>query len=438
MKTLKDTRISRDSKESLINDISKIIKKHLNEGQVDGLRDVKIIRHYTTGEALKSILKTGIIEANVSHGDKDWEEYNLYDNCVISFHDVRTDPEYDEIIDQNNKSEWHGGTQTLGLHADKICCCIEIDYDKLDKLIQDKTHLLNIYGQKAIEFCNLWNYLVCFKQIQEEITGLNDTALEILNLYENNKIYKQLILDIFDKTCWDDVELYKDKKYTSFWKKIEEIFKRNFPNIKELYGEGGFYEVPGKNGKNNYYYNSFIFNTFKYIIRYIGWNKDNKDYLNNIKKQWQLRSEFYRRDLKKFTEEESKQLSEYAIKFDVISIIKMLKKHGWRFGDSLLDEFNTIDSWGDYSREQKISVLPGHNDNDYYDGSLIKWIDQLSKSKNRIIRANIEIRVGADIKLNKENCKIIIFDGICKATNQTYLLNLPKKYYQKYNIEHIK
>jgi hypothetical protein len=32
MKTLKDTRISRDSKESLINDISKIIKKHLNEG----------------------------------------------------------------------------------------------------------------------------------------------------------------------------------------------------------------------------------------------------------------------------------------------------------------------------------------------------------------------------------------------------------------------
>ena len=219
--------------------------------------------------------------------------------------------------------------------------------------------------------------------------------------------------------------------------KIEEIFKRNFPSIKELYGEGGFYEVPGKNGKNNYYYNLFIFNTFKYIIRYIGYNKDNKDYLNNIKKQWKLRSEFYRRDLKKFTEEESKQLSEYAIKFDVISIVKMLKNHGWKFGDSLLDEFNTIDSWGDYSREQKISVLPGHNDNDYYDGSLIKWIDQLSKSKNRIIRANIEIRVGADIKLNKENCKIIIFNGICDATKQSELKQLSKKYYDQYNIQHI-
>ena len=41
-----------------------------------------------------------------------------------------------------------------------MCCCIEIDYDKLDKLIQDKTHLLNIYGTKAEHFVNLWNYQV--------------------------------------------------------------------------------------------------------------------------------------------------------------------------------------------------------------------------------------------------------------------------------------
>ena len=55
--------------ESLINDISKIIKKHLNEGQVDSLKDVKIIRHYTTGSALKEILKKGYIEARESEGD---------------------------------------------------------------------------------------------------------------------------------------------------------------------------------------------------------------------------------------------------------------------------------------------------------------------------------------------------------------------------------
>lgn len=32
----------------------------------------------------------------------------------------------------------------------------------------------------------------------------------------------------------------------------------------------------------------------------------------------------------------------------------------------------------------------------------------------------------------------IIFDGICDATKQSSLKNLPKKYYDKYNIEHIK
>ena len=93
--------------------------------------------------------------------DDDWKDYPIHDKNVVSFHDERTDPEWDQFIDSNNrKISMDGLTPTLGLHMKKVCCCIEIDYNKLDKLIQDKTHLLNIYGTKAEHFVNLWNYQV--------------------------------------------------------------------------------------------------------------------------------------------------------------------------------------------------------------------------------------------------------------------------------------
>ena len=103
----------------------------------------------------------------------------------------------------------------------------------------------------------------------------------------------------------------------------------------------------------------------------------------------------------------------------------MLKKHGWRIGDSDISEFK----YGG-----RITDESGKG----YDADIIRWIDTLARSKKRFVNPKIEIRIPTDIKLNKENCKIIIFDGIAETTNQMYLLNLPKKYYQKYNIEHIK
>ena len=78
------------------------------------------------------------------------------------------------------------------------------------------------------------------------------------------------------------------------------------------------------------------------------------------------------------------------------------------------------------------------NDGKFYDGTLLYWIEKLSKNKDRIINANIEVRIPSNVNLTKDNCKIIIFDGICDATKQSSLKNLPKKYYDKYNIEHIK
>lgn len=420
--------------ESLIKDISKIIKKHLNEAQVDGLKDVKIIRHYTTGSALKDILKSGILIAQQSQGDRDWEGYKLHDDYVVSFHDVRTDPEYNTIIEQNFKNEWYGGSQTLGCHADKICCCIEIDYDKLDKMIQDKTHLLNLYGQKALEFCNLWNLLVDFKESQEEIIGTNNTINELIDLKDDKsdeKLYNSMKC-LFDNYPWisldePDIQLALEK--------IKEIFKRNFPNIKDLYNTGNFIEVPGI-----WHEQGYGSNFFEIFLKHVIFKIQRKQFdIEYYKKELKLRSDFYKRDLKKFTKDESQILAEYAIKFDVIHIVKILRKHGWRFGDSLLKEFQTINTWGDWRRTTERIKFRYEDDDiqEWYDGSLIGWIDKLAESKNRIINADIEIRVGSDIKLDKENCKIVIFKGLCNATKQKSLLKFVKKYESKYNIQYV-
>ena len=137
------------------------LNNYLIEAQSDGLKDVKIIRHYTTGAGLKSILKDGYIEAKESKGDEDWEAYDLFDKKVVSFHDARTDPEWNTFIKANNKGvSMEGTTPTLGLHDKKVCACIEIDYEKLPELMQQKTHLLNIYGEKAENFANYWNCYV--------------------------------------------------------------------------------------------------------------------------------------------------------------------------------------------------------------------------------------------------------------------------------------
>ena len=42
----------------------KTLYEYILEAQIDGLKNVKIIRHYTTGAALKKILASGIIEPN--------------------------------------------------------------------------------------------------------------------------------------------------------------------------------------------------------------------------------------------------------------------------------------------------------------------------------------------------------------------------------------
>ncbi len=409
----------------------KSLQDYIFEGQVDALKDVKIIRHYTTGSALRSILKNGYIEARESEGDDDWEAYDLFDTKVVSFHDKRTDPEWNQFIRNNARGiSMEGQTPTLGLHHKKVCACIEIDYDKLPELMQQKTHLLNIYGQMAEDFANYWNFHV--DQIVKDKNGFVTfyaCRTEILQLcldVAEGKYNKELeyALDLLHNQ-YDIKERWDDEKAKSLVKEFEKIFRKHYPQ-KDLYEEIKGY---------SYNKNRFIcYETSRYfmVLPYASFNdslceiiKKNPEYVESEIKRSKEYVKFYStRNFKRFEDNEIEEFKEIIIKFDVIGAVKMLKNHGWRFGDSEL-----LHLCGHRVKQQN---------GKYTNGSIGIWLDDLSKSKSRIINANIEIRIASNVELNKDNCKIIIFDGICDATKQSALKKLPAKYYKQYNIEHIK
>ena len=407
-----------------------LLNDYLIEAQVDGLKDVTTIRHYTTGAGLKSILKDGYIEARESKGDEDWEAYDLLEKKVVSFHDKRTDPEWDTFIKANNRGiSMEGTTPTLGLHDKKVCACIEIEYDKLDKLIQDRTHLLNIYDKKAEEFCNLWNEVI------DRVTNDKNGFIAFYGCkLDFAKFVKQVIEGDDDKMrnslkfIWDEYhveELAKREEGKLAFEEIEKIFLKHYPK-EELYKE-----------VKDYLGSKKIFIYYE-TSRYIGWgfpSKYDEKFLTKESKsakqvdntiadlEKQLR--FYNRaNLKIFTNDEIQEMAMAAVKFDVVKIIKMMHNHGWQPGDLYIGTLFT-----GYRRKNEKGK--------YVDHDLMLWIDCLLKNPKKIVNANIEIRIGSNVELNKENCKIIIFNGICDATKQSDLKSLPKKYYDKYNIQHM-
>ena len=391
---------------------------YILEGQVDGLKDVKVIRHYTTGAALKKILSSGVIEPHESEGDWDWRDYPIKDKKVVSFHDERTDPEYDQFIKNNNRRlSMDGYTPTLALHMKKVCACIEIDYDKLDKLVQDKAHLLNIYGKKAEHFVNLWNNRVKSIENSNEYYIFHalkvDLAELILSAYEDAS--GDLLNSL--KHLWGRYKF--EEKYTD--EEAELAHKELWKLASKYYSEETLEEQI-----KNYYGNevSFYVDLMSGQIGF-GWSYGfpTKESCHSVIERHSKCKEFAKRErLKPFTEYEAEQLADMLVKFDFINVVKLLRKHGWRFGDSYIEGF-----LGKYY----------FKDNTIGDGSLLVWLDALMKNKKRIVNMDIEIRIASPVLLNKDNCKIKIFTGICEATKQEGLRKLPKKYYDKYNIEYI-
>lgn len=408
----------------------KIYSDYILEAQIDGLKNVKTIRHYTTGASLKKILRLGYIEARESEGDEQWSAYDLHDYKVVSFHDERTDPEWDDIIEYNNrKMSIDGWTYTLGLHAKKICACIEIDYEKIDNLIQNKTHLLNIYEKKAKEFAYLWNWIIQNKVTENGILALTKCKLELTKLmlniyYDNNEELKksfEFILDYY--SVKEKCEQPEGKLAANVIRKIFSKYYTDDELNKIVSNDNQF------RNRNNW--EAFYINLSACILdipQHIPQNDNDVHSANQYIKQLNAQVKFYsRKHFKIFTDDEIEKLSEYCVKFDVVSVIKMMRSHGWEPGDSELggNIFNLI-------------RLPARYEDKYYDGTLLMWVDKLLKNANKIVNADIEIRIPSNVEINKDNCRILIFDGLCEATKQEYLTRLPKKYYDMYNIEHIK
>ena len=398
----------------------KTLYEYILEGQIDGLKNVKIIRHYTTGTALKKILDSGIIEPHESEGDDDWKDYPIHDKNVVSFHDERTDPEWKQFIDSNNrKISMDGLTTTLALHMKKVCCCIEIDYDKLDKLIQDKTHLLNIYGTKAEHFVNLWNYQVNKIKGSNEYFNFNSIKVDLAKLIKNalKDDNDELIESL--KYVWDQYK-FDEKRHDDIGKladnKIREILLKYYSN-EEL------------NSLTKDYFRREISVYDDLIKTQIGWGFGygfpSEYNLNSVIDEYSKAANFAKREkLKPINDNDKEKLIDYLIKFDALNIVKLLRSHGWRFGDSKMQIFLGKGVLNDGSNAKT-------------DGSLLRWLDELMENKQRIVNMDIEIRIASPILLNKDNCKIKIFSGICEATKQESLLKLPKKYHDKYVIEYI-
>lgn len=126
-------------------------------GKIRDLNRIKYIRHYTTMEGLAGMLSNGYIFPHESKGDMDWRRYEIYGNSVVSFHDARYDPEWDELNEANRVGSTLAHTKTLGIHMDDICACIEYDFSELPEDIQNSCGIINILNTYLRDFFFTWN-----------------------------------------------------------------------------------------------------------------------------------------------------------------------------------------------------------------------------------------------------------------------------------------
>ena len=233
---------------------------YILEGQIDGLKNVNIIRHYTTGYGLLSILNDGCIKAYESYGDNDWEKYNITNKNVISCHDARTDTEWDTMINSNNQKRDLIGTRTLGLNMDKICACIELYFDELPQKIKDNTHLLNIYSKIGEAFCVYWN-LFCevFDKYGDDLIKENNLELDVFNIINEYNIDLDRLNDII-----------ANHEYPSLQESLEELLNEyneidsgDPQNNHDLYDKPCYSGDKHFNGFKRHFFKSFVKTVFK-------------------------------------------------------------------------------------------------------------------------------------------------------------------------------
>ena len=210
-----------------------------------------------------------------------------------------------------------------------------------DELIYTyKRYLLRI----AEDFTNYWNYyvddivkdkngFVAWYACREEILQLCKDIAE-----GNDKEMKEA-LDILHNQ-YTIIRNWDEEKAKPIIKEFEKIFRKHYPQ-KDLYEEEKDYLGNKQrficDETRRYFmalpYVSNSESTCEGIIK--GIKKVDKEI-----KESQERVKFYStRNFKRFEDDEIEEFKEIVIKFDVIGAVKMLKNHGWRFGDSELLSF---------------------------------------------------------------------------------------------------
>ena len=315
-------------------------------GKIGNLNRVKYIRHYTTAEGLAGMLYDGYIAPNESQGDIDWRRYELYGKEVVSFHDARYDPEWNDVNEANRIGSTMSTTKTLGIHMNDICACIEYDFTDLPNYIQEHCGLINILETYIKDFWFAWNECIGLANIVRRPDDIIMCAPD-------------MVYDYFDDT--------KDQ-------------------------------------------NKWLNSMFSFLQR-----------LKGIR----------------FTEEDCKDLLDYAIHRQTQKLINRLLKIGWEKGD----EKNPI-YLAYIELYKRISGEPiGTTFKSDFLNYIAKHISKTNKDK-----INVEIRFDTEIPL-KYAKRIIIFDGITDyilswgmssdEENIEDMNNAIKDCGDKYNIERI-
>ena len=180
-------------------------------GKVGDLNKVKIIRHYTTAEGLAGMLDKGVMTPSKSQGDSDWRRFFMYGDAVVSFHDARYDPEWDEINEANRAGSTMTRTKTLGIHIDEICACIEYDFTALPKDIQEHCGVIEILETYVEDFYNVWTECCKIAQdIETEEDVLKEIPEDLLDEYNkspNKSKWLKEAYDFFNRLRYIDFDM---------------------------------------------------------------------------------------------------------------------------------------------------------------------------------------------------------------------------------------
>lgn len=333
------------------------------------------------------------------------------------------------MINSNNQKRDLISTRTLALNMNKICACIELYFDELPQKVKDNTHLLNIYSKLGEAFCTYWNlFCKAFDKYGDDLIKENNLELDILSIINNYDLELTRLNDIiyYGKKP-SDIELeYVHKIYGKYLEYYSDEIYNNKGQV--IYIDKYQFIIKQING-------NFFINHFFHIIYGIYFiHKFNKIY--DILKS---RRELYNRKHIKFDNDNKIKMMNSCFSFDSVNIIKLLKKHGCDYKNdyqaSIFYYENMYNTYSYFKNWQAFGFTEQEIIQDI-SAKLLQLLIRLSSTKSRNIYGDLEIRIEDDVKLNN-NCKIIIFDGICEGTKQKHIINAVDKYANIFNIQHI-